>query len=95
MSNLETPHEDELREQALRNLRKRRDFHAHLLVYVMVNGFLALIWWMLTPDIFFWPVIPIVVWGIGVVMNGYDVYFGQNFGEEDIDREVRRMQHKR
>lgn len=95
MSNLETPHEEELREQALRNLKKRRDFHAHLLVYVMVNGFLALVWWMFTPDIFFWPVIPIVLWGIGVVMNAYDVYFGQDFGEEDIDREIRRMQHKR
>ena len=95
MSNLETPRETELRELAVRNLKKRRDFHAHLLVYVLFNGFLALIWWMLTPDTFFWPVIPIVLWGIGVVMNGYDVYFGQDFGEEDIDREIQRMQHKR
>ena len=95
MSNLETPRETELRERAIRNLKKRRDFYAHLLVYVMVNGFLALIWWMITPDMFFWPVIPIVAWGVGVVMNGYDVYFGQDFDEADIQSEINRMQHKR
>jgi hypothetical protein len=94
MSNLETPH-DGLREQALKNLKKRRDFHAHLLVYVLVNSFLVVIWWLVTPDTFFWPVIPMAAWGVGVVMNAWEVYFGEDFGEDDIDREVRRMQHRR
>ena len=32
------------RDRAVQQLKKRRDFHAHLLVYVLVNGFVVLIW---------------------------------------------------
>lgn len=95
MSDLQTPREAEMRELAIQNLKKRRDFHAHLLVYVMFNAFLVVIWWMLTPDVFFWPVFPIVIWGIGVVMNGYEVYFAGDFDETDIQGEIQRMQHRR
>jgi hypothetical protein len=95
MTNLETPRETELREQAIKRLKKRRDFHAHLLVYLLFNAFLVVIWWTATPDIFFWPLFPIAIWGIGVVMNGWDVYFGDEFREEDIDREIHRMEEER
>ena len=95
MSNLDNPRDADLRDRAVKNLKKRRDFYAHLLVYLLVNGFLVIIWWMITPYVFFWPVFPIVIWGIGVVMNGYDVFFNQDFDEEDIDREIERMQRKR
>jgi len=94
MSKLETPRDSELRDRAIRHLKKRRDFHAHLLVYVLVNAFLVVIWWMTTPNGFFWPVFPIVGWGIGVVMNAWDVYFAEEFGEEDIHREIERMEHR-
>jgi hypothetical protein len=30
-------------------------------------------------------------WGIGVVMNAWDVYFAEDFGEDDIDREMQRL----
>src|SRR5262252_5711940 len=33
-----------VRDQAVTQLKKRRDFHAHLLVYVLVNAFLVVIW---------------------------------------------------
>lgn len=95
MSNLETPRETEVRERALKRLKKRRDFHAHLLIYVLVNTFLVVIWWLTMPGGFFWPVIPIAGWGIGVVMNGWDVYFAEDFGEEDIEREIHRMERRR
>ena len=84
--------ESELREQAIKRLRKRRDFHGHVLIYLMVNAFLVVVWAMTMPDGFFWPVFPIVGWGIGVVMNAWDVYFVQDFGEEDINREIERIE---
>jgi 2TM domain-containing protein len=84
--------ESELREQAIKRLKKRRDFHGHVLIYLMVNAFLVVIWAMTMPDGFFWPVFPIVGWGIGVVMNAWDVYFVQDFGEEDINREIERIE---
>ncbi len=84
--------ESELREQAIKRLKKRRDFHGHVLIYLMVNAFLVVIWAVTMPGGFFWPVFPIVGWGIAVVMNAWDVYFVQDFGEEDINREIERIE---
>ena len=41
---------------------------------------------------FFWPVFPIVGWGIGVVMNAWDVYRNDEFDETQIRREMDRLQ---
>jgi uncharacterized ion transporter superfamily protein YfcC len=79
-----------LRGRALRRLKKRRDFFAHLLVYVLVNAFIVVIW-AVTSNGFFWPIFPMVGWGIGVVMNAWDVWRGDEFSEEDIAREIQRM----
>jgi hypothetical protein len=47
---------------------------------------------MTNPDGFFWPVFPIVGWGIGVVLNAWDVYRNDEFDEEQIRREIERLQ---
>jgi hypothetical protein len=86
--------EDEMRAEAIKRLKKRRDFHGHVLIYLMVNTFLVVIWAVTMPGGFFWPVFPIVGWGIAVVMNAWDVYFAQDFGEEDISREIERLEHR-
>ncbi len=44
---------------------------------------------------FFWPVFPIVGWGIGVVMNAWDVYRNDEFDEQQIRREMKRLQGRR
>jgi hypothetical protein len=83
--------ESDLRERAIKRLKKRRDFHGHVLVYLLVNAFLVVIWAVTSPDGFFWPIFPLVGWGIAVVMNAWDVYFAEEIGEEDIDREMQRL----
>jgi 2TM domain len=88
----ESSRQDVLREKAIKRLKKRRDFSGHLLVYVLVNAFLVVIWAMTDPDGFFWPVFPIVGWGIGVVLNAWDVYRNDEFDEEQIRREIERLQ---
>jgi 2TM domain-containing protein len=85
--------ETSLRDRAVKRLKKRRDFRAHLLVYTLVNAFLVLIWAMTSPNNFFWPIFPMVGWGIGVVMNAWDVYVAQDFTEEEVHREMQRLQH--
>jgi hypothetical protein len=84
----------DLRTRAITQLKKRRDFHAHLLVYVLVNAFFVVLWALVTPSVFFWPVIPMVGWGIGVVMNGWDVYH-TDFDEDRIRSEMDRLEHRR
>jgi 2TM domain len=81
-----------LRERAIKRLKKRRDFAGHLLVYALVNTFIVLIWFMSGSNGFFWPVFPIVGWGIGVVMNAWDVYRNDEFDEVQIRREMDRLQ---
>lgn len=82
--------EDALRELAIKQLKKQRDFRGHLLVYVLVNTFLVVLW-AVTGTGFFWPVFPIVGWGIGVVMNAWDAYGRADFGEDRIRREMDRI----
>jgi hypothetical protein len=87
----ETAQQDMLRERALKRLKKRRDFAGHLLVYALVNAFLVLIWALTDDHGFFWPVFPMVGWGIGVVMNAWDVYRNDEFAEAAIRREMDRI----
>lgn len=86
--------EGAIRARALKHLKKRRDFAAHVIVYVLVNSFIVAIW-AATSGGFFWPVFPIVGWGIGVVMNGWDVWRGDEFTEEQIIREMQRIKGSR
>jgi hypothetical protein len=85
--------EEGLRKQALDRVRKRRDFWPHLLVYVMVNTLFVAVWVMTGSDAFFWPIFPIAGWGIGIAMHAWDAFFRSGITEEDIDREVARLQH--
>jgi uncharacterized ion transporter superfamily protein YfcC len=80
------------RNRAVQRLKKRRDFFAHLLFYIMVNTFIVIIW-AVTSNGFFWPIFPMAGWGIGVVMNAWDVWRNDEFSEEDIAREIQRMSH--
>jgi hypothetical protein len=78
------------RDRAVTQLKKRRDFRGHLLVYGLVNTFLVVIWAVIDVHGFFWPVFPIVGWGIGVVMNAWDVYWRPRITGHDIQREMQR-----
>lgn len=82
---------DPVRDRAIKRLKKRHDFMTHLLVYVLVNSFIVVIWAITNSGGFFWPVFPIVAWGIGLVMNAWDVWHPAEFGEDQIRQEVGRM----
>lgn len=68
--------DDELREQAVTELRKRRELAGHLMAFILVNTFVVIIWYV-TGAGFFWPVFPIFAWGIGVVFHTWDVLWPQ------------------
>jgi hypothetical protein len=85
---------DPVRDRAIKQLKKRHDLMTHLLVYVLVNSFIVVIWAMTNSGGFFWPVFPIVGWGIGLVMNAWDVWHPAEFDEDQIRREMSRIQPK-
>ena len=82
--------EQQLRERALAVLKKKRDFIAHLLAYLVVNGMLVTIWFTTSGHGFFWPMFPILGWGIGLFFHGWEVYQGSP-SEEQVRREMDRL----
>jgi 2TM domain len=88
-----TTQDAELREQAVGELRKRRDLVGHVLAYIMVNTFLVVVWYV-TGAGFFWPAFPLFGWGIGLVFHAWDVLSPQP-GEEAIREQIERIEHRR
>jgi hypothetical protein len=89
---IEPTAEMSVRDRAIKQLKKRRELAAHALVYFLVNSFLVVIWAVTSSGAFFWPVIPMAGWGIGLVMNAWDVFRGDDFTEDEIRREINRLQ---
>ena len=81
---------DERREWAINRIRAKRGFWVHLAFYLAVNAFLVIIWSADTSDSF-WPVWPMLGWGIGVVAHAVSVVVGPlQISEERIARELKR-----
>ena len=98
---LDIPYDDmtdeQRRELALDRLRAKSGFKVHLLLYAVVNATLVTIWAFIgnvlgadpgTPLAFFWPVFPILGWGVAILIQGYTVYRGNIYTEEQIRREL-------
>jgi cytochrome b561 len=83
----------ELRDRAVEQLKKKRAFYGHLLVYTLVNATTVIVWAMTSDGGFFWPIFLMLGWGIGVVMNAWDVWHGE-FTEEQIAHEMERLQSR-
>ena len=84
----------ELRDLALKRLKKRQDFRAHVVVYIVVNAFLWALWAVLSLTngwSFPWPIFPTLGWGIGVALNAWDVYGRRDITTADVDREIERL----
>ena len=79
-----------LRERALERIKKKREFGAHLLSFVLVNGFLIVMWATVAGGGFFWPMFPIAGWGIGLIFHAWDVYKAEPT-EAEINREMEHL----
>ncbi len=77
------------REAAIQRLRARRAFHLHVTVYVAVNALLIVIW-ALTDRGYFWPIWPILGWGIALVIHYWAVFMRKPITEDEIRREMGR-----
>ena len=57
------PTEEELRELAIKRLRKKKDLITHLVSYVIINAFLIAIWYFVAGRGYFWPGWVLLGWG--------------------------------
>lgn len=81
----------ELRKQAIYKLRARRGFLTHLLTFILINGFLTLIWAMAGTDDFYWPIFPIGFWGVFLLLNAWTAFRRGSFSEAAIQKQMARM----
>ncbi len=75
------------REAALKRLKDKRDFKNHAATYLIVNALLVVIW-AVSGQGYFWPIWPILGWGIGLALNAWTAYFQRPISEDDIRREM-------
>ncbi len=84
-----TPVDDVRRGQAVKRLEKKRGWVSGFVAYVVVNAFLVGIWAM-TGGGYFWPAWVIGGWGLGMVLNFWEVYVRKPITEDEIQQELRR-----
>lgn len=76
--------------EARKRVEAKRNFGAHLVAYVVVNALLVGIW-LTTGAGYFWPAWVIAGWGVGLVLNAWDVYLRRPITDADIESELRRQ----
>ena len=88
----ETPATDEeqLRQAALKRIKKRRDFYWHLVTYLIVNGFMVFIWAM-GPRVGFWPMWVMIPWGIGLAFHAWAALGDHDTTDAEVQREIDKM----
>ena len=87
---------EERRAMAIKRIKAKNEFTVHLVVYLCANGMLTLIWGFTSlgrPFLsgFFWPIIPMAGWGIGLLIHGYTAYRPNVYTEEQIEREMKQL----
>lgn len=86
--------------------KKRVAFRRHLFTYIVVNGFLWVLWffgtmgdqippqdqpnWKYHPG-FPWPLWPMLGWGIGLAFNFYSAYFDNR--ADAVEREYEKLKN--
>ena len=86
----------ELRRQAIRRADMRIAFRSHLVAYVIVNAGLTAIYIMTSFGHYFWPIWPMLGWGIGLGAHASAVYMdGEGLRDRMIQEELEKLRRTR
>ncbi len=95
---------DEIRARAEKRVKKRAEFLQHLAIYLIVNGFLWLMFLVIAITTGAWPALiapflSTVGWGIGLAIHALTVYVDttavEKMRQQEIDREIQREMERR
>lgn len=76
------------RSAAIKRLEDKRGFTTHLVTYLLVNTMLVVIW-AVSGAGYFWPIWPLLGWGIGIALHAWTVYGQRPISEDEIRREMK------
>lgn len=68
-------------------LQRWRDFTSHLIAYLVVNAAFVVIW--TASRGFFWPVFPLVGWGIGLSFQHFNAVLRGQITDADVRKKLR------
>ncbi len=71
---------------------RKQTFYEHLIPYVAVNGFLIGIWFFTSRGDTFWPIFPMLGWGIGLAIHFAMTFFIKG---SDYEKEFEKWRRKR
>ncbi len=82
--------ETDERDLARKRVQARRDLVTHIVAYVVINALLIGVW-ALTGRGYFWPAWVLAGWGVGLVLNIWEVFGRRPVTEADVDAELHRL----
>ncbi|WP_293907319.1 2TM domain-containing protein [Phenylobacterium sp.] len=86
----------ELHRLAVRRADMRLAFRSHLMAYVVVNAGLVAIYFMTSFGHYFWPIWPMLGWGIGLSAHAATVYMdGEGIRDRMIQEEIEKLRRTR
>jgi hypothetical protein len=90
--------EAQLREYAVKSIKKKREAWQFLVVAVIVNIGLHILWFSSEPRGYYWPGWVLFGMGLGVITTFYDAFFKPvklPISDEEIDAEVTKLKQRR
>jgi len=85
---------DESYERAKKRVEELKGFYGHLIAYIVVNVFLAIVNLLTTPG-FWWFLFVTFFWGIGLVAHGLSVFMKRGiFSKDWEDRKINEYMEK-
>jgi hypothetical protein len=88
--------QDNARDEAIAQLKRKREFRAAIAAYVVVNAALWLIW-ILSDERgdangIPWPLWVTAFWGLGMVISAWNIYGQRPISESEVQEEMRKIQ---
>lgn len=77
------------RERARQRVERKRKLHGDFLAYIVINSFL-IVAWAVTGFGYFWPGWVLGGWGVLLVLDAWNTYYGRPVTDEDIEQELHR-----
>jgi 2TM domain len=77
------------RSWARKRIEKKQKFRGDVVAYIVVNAFLIGIW-AIGGRGYFWPAWVLAGWGVGLVLDAWNLYYRQPITDADIDQELQR-----
>jgi len=87
----ETEYNEKIMKQARKRVALKKGLTIHAMCYVIVNVFLVAIYYLTTPGGYFWPVWPIIGWGVGLLIHAIVTMQALAGGQSSTMQEYERL----